>query len=53
MYQITEEQRKEILTVLGEVPLKYSAPLFNFFNNLQPVEVTKCDCKTKEGKGNE
>ena len=52
MYQITDEQRKEILTLLGEVPLKYSGALFNFFNAMQPIEEKPCDCKPKESETN-
>ncbi len=40
-YEITEQQRQEILNILGECPAKYTMNLISFFNGIKPIEDDK------------
>lgn len=45
MYQITEEQKQQIINTLLEMPAKYSINLISFIQNLQPVQANKEEVK--------
>ena len=42
-YEITEQQRQEILSALGECPAKYTMNLIAFFSGIKPIEEDKKD----------
>lgn len=46
-YEITEEQKNQIVKILGEVPAKFSIDIINFFNSLKAIE-TKEEPKEAE-----
>ncbi len=37
MYEITEDEMTGVKAIIGEIPVKYSLQLANFFNSKEPV----------------